>query len=160
MLRTFRRGATLLVVTTGLTALAAPAGAQSGPNDIDFMGTKKEGGRKCEEFKPPFEGRYCPAGAATFRAQGDKLFACDYKVDDRSVVVRGRYKGNRGWNTVAVNYWGPDRFNGCRTWDREFEENRDVQFKVCLAKHAKPGAPRMDILGSTCGPISETFNAS
>jgi hypothetical protein len=83
MLRTFRRGAALLVATTGLTALAGPAGAQSGPNDIDFMGTKKEGGRKCEVFEPPFEGRYCPAGAA-----------------------------------------------------------------------------RMDILGSTCGPISETFNAS
>jgi hypothetical protein len=160
MLGVFRRWAALLVAMIGVAALAGPAAAQSGPNDIDFMGTKTEGGRECQVFEPPSQGRYCPAGAATFRAQGDELFACDYKVDDRSVVVRGRYKGNSGWATVAVNYWGPDRFNGCRTSDREFEENRDVQFKVCLAKHAKPGAPRMDILGSTCGPISETFNAS
>lgn len=51
-------------------------------------------------------------------------------------------------------------FNGCRTSDRNFRENRSVQFTVCLAKHAKPGPPTMDILGNTCGPISETFNAS
>jgi hypothetical protein len=160
MRRTFRRGAALLAATTGLTALAAPAAAQPGPNDIDHMGTRTEGGSECQVFEAPSQGRYCPAGAATFRARGDKLFACDYRADRRSVVVRGRYKGSSGWSTVAVNYWGPDRFNGCRTWDREFEENRDVQFKVCLAKHAKPGAPRMDILGSTCGPIAQTFNAS
>jgi hypothetical protein len=144
----------------GVAALAGPAAAQSGPNDIDFMGTKTEGGSRCEVFEPPSEGRYCPAGAATFRAQGDKVFACDYKVDNRSVVVRGRYKGKSGWNTVGLNYWGPKRFNGCRTHNRNFRENRDVQFKVCLANYAKPGGRKMDILGSTCGAISETFNAS
>ncbi len=160
MLRPIRRATALLVATTGLATLAGPAGAQSGPNDIDHMGTRTEGGRECQTFTPPSRGSYCPAGAATFRARGDTLFACDYKVDKRSVVVRGRYRGSSGWATVAVNYWGPDRFNGCRTWDRDFKENRSVQFKVCLAKHAKPGAPRMDILGSTCGAISEAFNAS
>jgi hypothetical protein len=160
MLPTIRRSAALLAAMIGVAALAGTAAAQPGPNDIDFMGTKTEGGSRCQVFEPPFTGRYCPAGAATFRAHGDKVFACDYKVDARSVVVRGRYKGKRDWNTLAVNYWGPKRFNGCRMRDGEFRENRSIQFKVCLARFAKPGAPRMDIVGSTCGGISETFNAS
>jgi hypothetical protein len=144
----------------GAAAPAGAAAAQGGPNDIDFMGTKTEGGTRCEVFEPPFEGRYCPAGAATFRAHGDVLFACDYSADGHSVVVRGRYGGKRAWNTVAVNHWGPKRFNGCRTRNADFRENRSIEFKVCLADFAKRGGRRMDILGSTCGPISETFNAS
>lgn len=160
MLRVFRRWAALLVAMIGAAALAGPAAAQSGPNDIDFMGTKSEGGTQCQVFEPPLEGRYCPAGAATFRAEGDKLFACDYERDDHSVVVRDRYKGKSAWNTVAVNYWGPKTFRGCRTRDADFRENRSVQFKVCLADFAEPGGRRMDILGGTCGAISETFNAS
>jgi hypothetical protein len=104
MLRLFRRAAALLLALIGAAALADPVAAQPGPNDIDFMGTRTEGGRRCLVFEPPSQGRYCPAGAATFRAYGDKLFACDYRIDDRSVVVRGRYRGSRGWSTVAVNY--------------------------------------------------------
>jgi hypothetical protein len=153
MLREFRRWAALCAAMSGLAALAGPAAAQAGPNDIDFMGTRTEGGSNCHSG-------YCPAGAGTFRAQGDKLFACDYRIDNRSVVIRGRYRGKRAWHTVAVNYWGPDRFNGCRTRDADFKENRSIQFKVCLAKHAKPGPPTIDVVGGTCGAISETFNAS
>jgi hypothetical protein len=71
-----------------------------------------------------------------------------------------RYRGQRRWHTTAVNYWGTKAFNGCRTRDRDFGENRSVQFQVCLARFAKPGGRRIQILGSTCGAISETFNAS
>jgi hypothetical protein len=160
--RASRQWAALLlavVVATSLAALADVALARS-PNDIDFMGTKTEGGHRCQVFEPPAQGRYCPAGAATFRAQGDELFACDFKADRRSVAVMVRYRGQRRWHTTAVNYWGTKAFNGCRTQDRNFGENRSVQFQVCLARFAKPGGRRIQILGSTCGAISETFNAS
>jgi hypothetical protein len=151
-----------VVVAVSLAAVAgvAAAGAARSPNDIDFMGTKTEGGRRCEVFQPPLKGRYCPAGAATFRAHGDTLFVCDYKADGRSVAVVARYRGRRRWHTTAVNYWGTKAFNGCRTQDRNFRENRSVQFRVCLARFAKPGGRRIDILASTCGAISESFNAS
>jgi hypothetical protein len=160
MVRVLMRWAALPVATIGVAATAGPAAAQGGPNDIHFMGTRAEGGSRCQVFEPPGEGRYCPAGAATFRAHGDVLLACDYEADGHSVVVRGRYQGRRAWNTLAVNYWGADRFNGCRTNDSNYRENRFIQFKVCLADNAAPGGRRMDILGSTCGAISETFNAS
>jgi hypothetical protein len=35
-----------------------------------------------------------------------------------------------------------------------------VQFEVCLARFAEPGGRPIQILGRTCGGISETFNAS
>ena len=149
-----------VAVATCLAALAGAAFARSSPNDIDFMGTRTEGGRRCEVFEAPAQGRYCPAGAATFRARGDKVFACDYREDGRAVAVRARYRGRGGWRTVAVNYWGTKAFNGCRTADRNFRDARSVQFQVCLALFAKPGGRPIQILGSTCGAISESFNAS
>jgi hypothetical protein len=76
------------------------------------------------------------------------------------VAVQGRYKGKRRWHNVAVNHFGSKRFNGCRARDRNFRENRSVQFRVCLAKFAKPGGRPIKVLGSTCGAISETFDAS
>lgn len=148
------------IVAMSLAALADVASAQNSPNDIDFMGTKTEGGRRCEVFRPPFKGRYCPAGAATFRAHGDTLFVCDYSADGRSVAVRGRYRGRRAWHIVGVNNLGSKAFNGCRTQDRDFRENRSVQFQVCLARFAKRGGRPIQILGSTCGAISEAFNGS
>src|SRR5262245_280809 len=95
-----------LVLAIGAMSLAGGAAQAAGPNDIDFFGTKTGGGRQCEVFKPPFTGKYCPAGAATFRAHGDILFVCDYRGDHRSVAVRGRYRGKRAWHVVGVNYWG------------------------------------------------------
>ena len=111
-------------------------------------------------FEAPAQGRYCPAGAATFRAREDKVFACDHRADGRAVAVRARYRARGGWRTVAVNHWGTKAFNGCRTADRNVGEDRFVQFQVCLARFARPGGRPIQILGSTCGAISESFNAS
>jgi hypothetical protein len=144
-------GAVLLavVVAASLAALAGAAAAEAAhsPNDIDFMGTKTEGGRRCEVFQPPLQGRYCPAGAAAFRAHGDTLFVCDYKVDRRSVAVVARYRGRRRWHTTAVNYWGAKAFNGCRTQDRNFREEPlhpvpRVPRSVRQARRAKDRHPR------------------
>ena len=88
------------------------------------------------------------------------MFACDHRADGRAVAVRARYRARGGWRTVAVNHWGTKAFNGCRTADRNFGEDRFVQFQVCLARFARPGGRPIQILGSTCGAISESFNAS
>jgi hypothetical protein len=146
--------ARLTLAAIGMALSAMTGVASAGPNDIDFMGTRTEGGRVCDQG-------YCPAGAASFRAHGDILFVCDYRRDGLAPAVGWRYpRGGHRRSGIAVNYWGSRRFNGCRTRNLNFPENVSIDFKVCLARYARPGGRPIRVVHSTCGAISEAFNGS
>jgi hypothetical protein len=79
-------------------------------------------------------------GCASFRHAGNIFDVCDYALDGESVAVQ---TGSR--RIVAVNYWGPLRFNGCRRWHVRAHNGHAFKYRVCLATHARPGGKRIKL---------------
>jgi hypothetical protein len=100
------------------------------------------------------------AGSAWFEDQGDHVYACDHIADNRSVAVRLKYRSESGsykdyWRW---NWWGPDLYNGCRDFNLAAVEGTQVWYRVCLGVHGRPGAPRADVLASTCSNYAVADN--
>jgi hypothetical protein len=57
------------------------------------------------------------SGCASVQSDGDRFFVCDYAKDGHSVVVVYSYMKKNGDVAAgyAWNYFGTDKFNGCRT---------------------------------------------
>jgi hypothetical protein len=93
------------------------------------------------------------AGSARFQDRGDHVYLCDHLPDRRSVAVHLRYRGENGryYNHWRWQWWGPKRFNGCKDLDLAVAEGTTIFYEPCLGVHGRPGPPRADVLGSTCG---------
>ena len=125
-------------------ALALGAASMSAVIFSDVSPATADSGPHCT-----WDGR---SACASFKSSGDKFFVCDRSQDTHSVAVRYKYMKNGVLRTgYAVNWWGPKRFNGCRTDVENHREGGGMVYEVCLADYAKPGGKRMKIIKSSCG---------
>jgi hypothetical protein len=124
---------TKLLLTAALLAAVTAVPALAGDGPVNF--TKKH------------------AGSARFQDQGDHVFLCDHLADGHSVAVHLRYRSESGRNvdTWRWNWWGAERFNGCKDINLAVKEDTELFYKPCLGDHGEPGGKRADVIESSCG---------
>ncbi len=92
------------------------------------------------------------AGSARFQDYGDHVFLCDHLADDHSVGVRMVYLSEAGiqMDYARWNWWGPNRFNGCKDINTAAVEGTQFKYRVCLGDYAKPGGRPANAIDRTC----------
>lgn len=97
------------------------------------------------------DGRICTmsAGCVSFKSSGNRFDVCDYAKDGLSVVAQYVTETIDGHRNL-VNYWGSEKYNGCREFTVSGKAGAYLAYQVCLADNATPGGKPMKILGDTC----------
>jgi hypothetical protein len=100
------------------------------------------------------------AGSARFQDHGDHVYLCDHLEDGHSVGVRLVYQNEAGESLdyARWNWWGPNRFNGCKDINTAARDKTLFQYKVCLGDYAKPGGVPANAIDRTCSDWAVAFN--
>jgi len=93
-----------------------------------------------------------PWATVRFDSNGDHFFLCDLDADNRSVAVefiwdRVAHNGQREFDR-RWNWWGPNKYHGCKDIDIDAVEDSLVEFRVCIGVNGSPGGEPAEV--TTC----------
>jgi hypothetical protein len=100
-------------------------------------------------------------GSVWFKSGGDHLYLCDELKDGYSVVVEfqwhreatDRVEKDRRWN-----WWGPNRYGGCKDININAVEGSLIFYKVCLGLDAHPGGAPAFVVRNSCSDSASAWS--
>jgi hypothetical protein len=130
------------LIASSLVALAAPPAFADGPKLRTYTGNGQIG------------------GTVWFKSYGDHFYLCDELKDGYSVAVEfqwHREATNRVETDRRWNWWGPDRYGGCKDINIDAVEGTLVFYNVCLGLDAHPGGEPAYVVRNSCSATASAW---